>query len=83
MAAFVQKFSPPLVNNILTSAWHSLHNRTAISGAFTAATLPVTPSKILGRLGFVDAASEDGGGDNASGVDIIVYTGQRNLFDYY
>ena len=74
MAAFVQKFSPPLVNKILTSAWHSLRNRTAISGAFTAATLPVTPNKILGRLRFIDIASDDNG-DDASGADIIVCGG--------
>ena len=72
MAAFVQKFCPPRVNKILTSASHSVRSRTAISGAFTAATLPVTPNKILGRLRFGVAAADDGGGGGAD-TDIILW----------
>ena len=50
--ALLQKFSPPLVNKILTSHSNSFTRRYAISGPLTAATDPVMANRILGRARF-------------------------------
>jgi hypothetical protein len=49
LAALSQKFLPPADNNTLTCADSSFVSLTANSGAFTAATDPVTPNKTWGR----------------------------------
>jgi hypothetical protein len=48
-SALFQKFCPPFVRITRTSALTPTASRTAISGALTAATDPVTASRILGR----------------------------------